>query len=278
MNDIRLPLLIEPEHLQSILQQSGLVIIDLCKPESYQQMHVPGAIHLDYSQIVAAAPPVMGLVPDIQQLNDLMSQTGISPDSHVIAYDDEGGGKAARLLYTLDIMGHKNYSLLNGGLHAWANEGHPLESTHNAKPASQYQSSMHAQPIANRQYILDHLNDNSVQIIDARTSGEFTGGRKLAVKGGHIPGAINIDWLMLMDRHKNLRLKSNAELWELFNAQGITPDKTTIVYCQTHHRSALTYIALKHLGFKDVKGYPGSWSDWGNNPDTPVETLSILPA
>ncbi|WP_455366310.1 sulfurtransferase [Kaarinaea lacus] len=272
MSESRLPLLIEPDQLQSVLEQSDILIIDLCKPETYLQAHVPGAVHFDYSQIVAAAPPVMGLVPDTEQLSKLMSQIGATPDSHIVAYDDEGGGKAARLLYTLDIMGHKHYSLLNGGLHAWANEGHPLETTANKRAASQYQADFHEQPIATRQYIIDHLNTDAVQIIDARSDGEFTGARKMAEKGGHIPGAINIEWLMLMDRQKNLRLKGEEELQKLLSDYGITPDKTTIVYCQTHHRSALTYVALKHLGYKDVKGYPGSWSDWGNNPDTPVES------
>lgn len=272
MSDSRLPLLIEADHLQSVLQRSDILIVDLCKPETYLQAHVPGAVHFDYSQIVAAEPPVMGLVPNIEHLNQLMSQIGATHDSHIIAYDDEGGGKAARLLYTLDIMGHKHYSLLNGGLHAWANEGHPLEAIPNSRAASQYQATLHEQPIATRQYIIEQLDNNAVQIVDARSDGEFTGARKMAEKGGHIPGAINIEWLMLMDRQKNLRLKSEDELKQLINNYHISPDKTVIVYCQTHHRSALTYVALKYLGFKDVKGYPGSWSDWGNNPDTPVES------
>ncbi|WP_455207933.1 sulfurtransferase [Kaarinaea lacus] len=272
MNDTRLPLLIEPDHLQSVLQHTDILVIDLCKPETYLQAHVPGAVHMDYSQIVTANPPVMGLVPDIERLNGLLSQAGVTPDTHIIAYDDEGGGKAARLLYTLDVVGHVKHSLLNGGLHAWANEGHPLEATPNTKPPSQYKASIHEQPIATRQYIVAQLNNDSIQIIDARSEAEFTGARKMAEKGGHIPGAINIEWLMLMDRQKNLRLKSQDELTTLLSEYRITPDKTTIVYCQTHHRSALTYIALKYLGFKDVKGYPGSWSDWGNSVDTPIES------
>mgnify|MGYP001817996805 FL=1 len=271
MNETRLPIIIEPDQLESILQSPDIVVVDLCKPETYIQSHVPGAVHLDYKQIIAASPPVMGLIPDAEQLNSILAQCGITPESHIVAYDDEGGGKAARLLYTLDVIGHNRYSLLNGGLHAWASEGHPLESTSNTRPASQYKVDFQHQPIATKQFIIDHLQDNSVQLVDARSTAEFAGAKKFAEKRGHIPGATNIDWLMLMDQQKNLRLKSDEELNQLLTEHNISPDKTTIVYCQTHHRSALTYIALKHLGFKDVKGYPGSWSEWGNSPDTPIE-------
>lgn len=272
MNNTRLPHIIEPDQLESILKTPNIVVIDLCKPETYIQAHVPGAIHLDYKQIVTASPPVMGLVPGAEHLNAILSQCGVTRESHIIAYDDEGGGKAARLLYTLDIIGHDKYSLLNGGLHAWASEGHPLESTANTLPASDYQADYQKQPVATKQLILDHLEDDSIQLVDARSSAEFTGAKKFAEKGGHIPGAINIDWLELMDQKNNLRLKSDEELNKLLKEQNVSPEKTTIVYCQTHHRSALTYIALKHLGFKDIKGYPGSWSEWGNSPDTPVDS------
>lgn len=272
MNDTRLPLIIEPDQLESILNTDNIIVIDLCKPETYIQAHVPGAIHLDYKQIITANPPIMGLVPGTEHLSALLSQCGVTRDSHIVAYDDEGGGKAARLLYTLDTIDHDKYSLLNGGLHAWASEGHPMESSANTLPSSQYQAEFNQQPVATKQFILDHLNNDSIQLVDARSGAEYSGDKKFADRGGHIPGAINIDWLVLMDQQKNLRLKNDEELNKLLSEQNITPEKTTVVYCQTHHRSALTYIALKHLGFNDVKGYPGSWSEWGNSPDTPIES------
>ena len=271
MNATNLPLVIESDQLEEVLSSPNIIVIDLCKPETYLQSHVPGAVHLDYQQIVSAQPPVMGLVPGTDQLNAVLSNCGVTQDSHIIAYDDEGGGRAARLLYTLDVIGHKNYSLLNGGLHAWAGEGHPIESGAVKATPSQYLADFQQGPVATKQFITEHLDDNSVQLVDARSQAEFTGNKKFAEKGGHIPGAVNIDWLELMDQHKHLRLKSKEELGQLLETHNISPDKTTVVYCQTHHRSALSYIAFKHLGFSDVKGYPGSWSEWGNSADTPVE-------
>lgn len=271
MSSNQLPILLEPKELASMLDDPGIVIVDLCKQETYWQAHVPGAIHLDYKNIVTSRPPAMGYIPDLEHLGQLMSELGITPRSHVIAYDDEGGGKAARLTYTLDVIGHTRYSLLNGGLHAWAKEGYPLDATPATKPISVYQVNIHSQPIAAKEYIMSHLYDDAIQLIDARSAAEFSGSKKFAAKGGHIPGAKNLDWNELIDQQHNFRLKSRTELANIVKSRDLDQAKTTVVYCQTHHRSALLYFALKYMGFNDVKGYPGSWSEWGNSSDTPVE-------
>ena len=83
---------------------------------------------------------------------------------------------------------------------------------------------------------------------------------------------MNLDWTETMDRQRNLRLKPAAELLARLEALGVTPDKQVVTYCQTHHRSSHSYVMLKALGFSRVKGYPGSWSEWGNLADTPIET------
>ena len=122
-------LLAEPDDLENSLAYDNFLIVDLGKPDTYARLHVPGAVHLDYAAIVAGSKPVAGLVPDDDTLESVLSATGIGNDTHVVAYDDEGGGRAARLLWTLAVAGHPHASLLNGGLHAWANEGHPLDNT-----------------------------------------------------------------------------------------------------------------------------------------------------
>ena len=117
----------------------NLLVVDLSKIENYLKMHVPGAVHIEYPQIIAASRPVMGLVPDDATLESVFSALGIDEHTHVVAYDDEGGGRAARLLWTLEVAGHKQYSLLNGGLHAWVNEGHPLETSAATPTAKTFQ-------------------------------------------------------------------------------------------------------------------------------------------
>ena len=162
-------------------------------------------------------------------------------------------------------------SLLDGGLHAWANEGHPYDDTPVTPVATEFQAAFNDSPVAVSAYIRDRLGNPETQLLDVRSPDEYNGIKKFAERGGHIPGAVNCEWTNMMDQPHNLRFKPDAELLDMLSALGVTPDKETITYCQTHHRSAHSYIVLKHLGFSKVKGYPGSWSDWGNNPDLPIE-------
>lgn len=272
MNVIDLPLLVEPDQLQAKLGAPGLMVIGLCKPTTYAQAHVPGAVNLDYAQLIAINKPVMGLLPDADHLHRTFSALGLTPDTHVVTYDDEGGGRAARLIWTLDVIGHKHASLLNGGLHAWLNENHALESTRNLATPGDYTVHIDENPIANKDFILQHLNDPGVALLDARSKEEYTGERKFAERGGRIPGAVNLDWHEVMDHDRNLRLKPESVLRAMLTERGVTPNKTVVTYCQTHHRSALTYFVLKYLGYPRIKGYPGSWSEWGNDDSTPIVT------
>lgn len=266
-----LPLIVEPAELENQLGNAAIVIVDLCKPEGYVQSHIPGAIHLEYAQIVAVDKPRAGLIPEESQLNAVFSSIGLTPERHVVAYDDEGGGRASRLLWTLEAMGHSRFSLLNGGLPAWALEQRGLTSEKKVHTHSHYRVQRRDAVIADKNYILKHLGDPAVVLLDARTAAEYLGTKRFAERGGHIPGAVNLDWMLTMDQSRGFRFKPAEVLHTMLSSLGVTPDKEIICYCQSHHRSAHSCMMLRNLGFSHVRGYPGSWSDWGNSPDTPVE-------
>jgi thiosulfate/3-mercaptopyruvate sulfurtransferase len=214
----------------------------------------------------------MGLLPEVEAFSKLIAELGIDENRQVIAYDDEGGGCASRFIWTLHVFGHEKTALLNGGLHSWANEGHPLSNDIPEKPApTDYSLNNTGHYTVDSDYIMLHLNDSNTVLLDARSLPEFSGEKKFADKAGHIPGAIHFEWTDAMDHNNNLRLLPEGVIEQRLEQLGITRDKEVICYCQSHHRSAFSYLVLRHLGYENVKGYPGSWSDWGNQSDTPVE-------
>jgi thiosulfate/3-mercaptopyruvate sulfurtransferase len=272
MSQALMPLLVEPEQLQAALGNERLLIVDLSDPPIYAQRHVPGAVNLPYQAIIRSEPPAMGLLPTEERLSEVMSAIGLTDEAHVVAYDSEGNGRASRLLWTLDVLGHRYFSLLDGGLPAWVAAGLPVESGLVEMKPSAYQAKIRRpEASVDREYVEAHLNDPQVAILDARSPGEFSGQDQRAQRTGHIPGAVNMEWTQAMDPSRQRRLLPEAQLREKLAGLGVTPDKEVITHCQTHHRSALTYVMLRHLGFEKVSAYAGSWSEWGNRSDTPIE-------
>jgi thiosulfate/3-mercaptopyruvate sulfurtransferase len=187
-----------------------------------------------------------------------------------VVYDDEGGGWAGRFIWLLDVIGHSQYHYLDGGLRAWQAEARELSTD---VPAASTQTPValpiNDVPTATREYLQSRLGSSDLAIWDARGPLEYSGQKMVAARGGHIPGAVNFEWTAGMDQARALRIRKDMPA--ILQSLGISKDKEIITHCQTHHRSGFTYLVAKALGYPRVKAYAGSWGEWGNLPDTPIE-------
>ena len=263
-----LPRLVEPEDLAKSAREE-LLLIHVADPAAYEQAHLPGALLVTPADLVAGIPPAVGRLPDQTRLESLFSAIGYQPEHHMVVYDDEGGGWAGRFIWTLDIIGHSNWSYLNGGIHAWHAAGLPLVSG-NADSVAQEPVvlQLDLSPVAEIDDVLQSIDDPDQLIWDVRSTEEFLGMRSGSRRAGHIPGAVNLDWMALKDPARHLRLVE--DLQGLLADHGIDGGKAVITHCQTHHRSGLSYLVGRLLGFQRIRAYHGSWAEWGNREDTPV--------
>lgn len=270
MQAMSLPLLIEPRQLQQHLDDAGLLIVDLSNEAAYHHSHIPGAVHVATSELILGEKPSPGLLPAVEKLNALFSRLGLTPETHVVCYDDEGGPWAGRFIWTLDVVGHRHYSFLNGGIRSWRAAALPEESIPRQRSPKPVSVTINTDVIASTDDILKQLGREDFVVWDARSAEEYRGKKVLSQRGGHIPGAIHCEWTNLLDPDNHLRIRADAAPY--LQSLGITPDKHIVTHCQTHRRSGLTYIVAKILGYPHIRAYPGSWSEWGNRTDTPIET------
>lgn len=269
-----IPRLLEPAQLESLLSSTSdnhnVIIVDLCSDALYRQKHVPGAVHLQPGALMAGTAPYPGKLPAMAQLENIIRYLGIDTHSHLVIYDDEGGGWAGRFAWTLDLLGFQNWSYLNGGIVAWIKEGFVTEAEANQPVASESSVSIiNPAVLISADDIIGQLGQPDFAVWDARSPGEYSGNMVRSARGGHIPGAINIEWTELMDSQRNLRIREDAEA--ILSNAGLGKDKSVATHCQSHHRSGFTYMVARILGYKKISAYDGSWAEWGSLDHTPVE-------
>jgi thiosulfate/3-mercaptopyruvate sulfurtransferase len=265
--------------LQARLGDAGVRPVDLRDSDAFAAGHIPGAVHLDLAELGTHRDGCDSVLLGDEDFERLMAGLGVSTGDTVVAYDDQWGLAAARLLWALHSYGHRAVAVLNGGWDSWQERGAPVEVGTSQKEAAvaslEGATNLDSEPggdvatpsasdafkadpdsdvVADRAWVSQEMERSDVRLLDTRSEAEFD--------QGHIPGALSWDWFRSVPDGDWTASRDVAELRSAWAELGIQPTDEVVVYCRSGMRAAHTYLVLRHAGFSGVRLYDGSWQEW----------------
>jgi thiosulfate/3-mercaptopyruvate sulfurtransferase len=270
------PVLVTTEWLVEHLNDGDLVVAEVDEnPDLYDEGHIPGAIKLHWRDDLQ--DPIERDLVEKDAFERLMGERGISNDTTLVVYGDKNNWFAAYAYWYLKIYGHKDVRILDGGRQKWIDESRELATDVPETGSATYSARDRDETIrARRDAVLQSIGKDA--LVDVRSPQEFSGEliaapgyeQEGAQRAGHIPSAESIPWAQAVNDDGTF--KSADALRELYGGKGITPDRQVTAYCRIGERSAHTWFVLRELlGYEDVRNYDGSWTEWGNLVDVPIE-------
>jgi len=273
-------LLITPRDLAAEIEgpeAARPLVLDLRPAEAYTAGHIPGAILINLWGLSLPDTDPAPLDAFMWMIEHVLAVHGVTASRPVVACDEHSGVRAARAFWFLEYFGHPSVRVLDGGYAAWTRDHLPVTRDAGPPPKSEWTGGRDARVLATWRDVRGALTRPDAVILDARSDGEYCGTTVRARRGGAVPGAIHIEWT------RNLTpdgaFKPAAELEAMYEQAGVTPDREVIAYCQGGYRAAHAYLALRLLGYPRVRNYVGSWKEWGDREELPIETPGArLPA
>ena len=268
-------------------QQRGVIIWDVRASNQYLEGHIPGAINVGDIGTALRDPNREDFI-DLAEINSIFNKVGLDINKEIIVYGSRGNPYAYFGLFTINYFGGKQAKVFHDGMDGWAQANLAIERTPSTLASISVQLVPQDNLVVTNEQMRKLYNNQSVQVVDARTFNEFKGNDVRAIRGGHIPGAVSIpyeqNWkdpatgLKLAKKevktNVGMSLKSKDELKALYSK--LDPNKETVVYCQSGVRAAETATVLQNLGYKNVKIYDSSWLGWASHLASPVADETYL--
>jgi thiosulfate/3-mercaptopyruvate sulfurtransferase len=269
--------LVDTDWVAAHLDDDKVVIAEVdVDTYSYEEAHLPGAVGWNWSTELCDTRTRNILSQ--QAFEELMSRSGITPETTVVLYGDNNNWFAAWALWQMKMYGHDDVRLMNGGRVKWLAEGRMLTDEVPRPKRTSYRAK--APDTSLRAFlpeVMSQVEKRAIDLVDVRSPPEFSGELlapaglpETCQRGGHIPGAANVPWGQVCAEDGTF--KSRDDLAALYAKQGVTGERPVVAYCRIGERSSHTWFVLKYLlGYGDVKNYDGSWTEWGNLVGAPIE-------
>ena len=272
------PVLVTTDWLAEHLNDDSVVVAEVDEnPDLYDEGHIAGAVKLHWRDDLQ--DPVERDLVDKPTFERLLSERGIANDTTLVLYGDKNNWFAAYAYWYLKIYGHGDVRILDGGRQKWADEAREFTTETPQPQQADYRANERDESIRTyRDSVRAQIGEQSKALVDVRSPQEYAGDliappgyeQEGAQRAGHIPTAASIPWATAV--RDDGTFKSADELRELYEGKGVTPEKEVTAYCRIGERSAHTWFVLRELlGYETVKNYDGSWTEWGNLVDAPIE-------
>jgi thiosulfate/3-mercaptopyruvate sulfurtransferase len=268
-------LLWSSQELAARLHDPNLRIIDVRPtPTLVQEGWIPGAVHFDLFGMSLNDTTPQPLQAFMWTIEHLFEMRGVDLETTVVFYEDIAGMRAARGFWFLEYLGHDAVHVLDGGFTAWKAAGLSVSREMRTPRGTTFQSRPRPELHWSADELYAHRHDVDLAIIDTRTDDEYLGKSVRAARGGTIPRAIHLEWTRNLDA--NGAFKTGPELRSMYEAKGIRPEKACVPFCQGGYRSSHAYLALRLLGYPTLHNFIGSWKEWGDRLDLPIEQPTAL--
>lgn len=266
MSNSRFPndtLLVSASWLADHIGDPDLCLVEVTPPGTgYGFGHLPGAVYLNMDEVLTGkAGTGPRAIRPVEEIAALLGRLGLATHKQVVIYDEIGGPNAAQAFWLMEYLGVAQVCVLEGGVERWMAEGRDAtRSRPSVKPIT-FVPILREDALATAEWIASRLKADDMCLVDCRTPQEY--------EQGHVPGAINRDWERSITLHAYHGFREADELRAELTALGVAENKTIVTYCSTGHRSAHTYLTLRLLGYRRLRNYCGSWTEWERRPDLP---------
>lgn len=243
--------------------------------EQYNQQHIPGAVYFDINDVADESNPLPHMLPSPEKFSSKVRKLGLGDGNKIVVYDANGGYlAAARVWWMFRVFGHTDVCVLDGGLQKWIEEGRPVDDLPPAPRDRHFTARMNQTLVRSVDQIIANIDSQKEQVIDARSYGRFKGEDpepRPSQKVGHIPGSISLPFNQLMDPKNHFVYRPADEIKAAIDKAGIDPSRPVAASCGSGVTACVLALGLYLIGHENTAVYDGSWSEWGDHPDTPVE-------